>query len=285
MRGAHRRDRRCRLARAPSPPLLGTEPALEVVAKAGDGCDGLSQALNRLQVVVDGPGDRWIGPPRVVRTSTLPARPARVGAPSPTRTAARTHRPSTWCRLTRADAPSAPQSPSRLYPTRHRGAGARGSEPAEGPRGGRCGERWSFPPTPHRPGRAVLAEVTRRTGTCSWSGAAVSATGLLITCRDPRIRFRQRLVPRRAQRPVRVGERWCLEHGLDAARLPPWLCRKPLSVASHDCLQRDSSDVFSRSSRAVCRPSPNRLRPTRQLAVTANTSVPRRRPRPDGAPR
>ena len=34
MRGAHCRDRRCRLARAPSPPLLGTEPALEVVAKS-----------------------------------------------------------------------------------------------------------------------------------------------------------------------------------------------------------------------------------------------------------
>ena len=34
--------------------------------------------------------------------------PPRVGASSPTRPAARTHRPSTWCRLTRADAPSAP---------------------------------------------------------------------------------------------------------------------------------------------------------------------------------
>ena len=114
--------------RTPSPPLLGTEPALEVVAKAGDGCDGLPLAPNRLQVVVDGPRDWWIGPPLAVRTSTLPARPARVGASSPTRPAARTHRPSTWCRLTRADAPSAPARARS-----GRGAGYR--DAGGGPRG------------------------------------------------------------------------------------------------------------------------------------------------------
>ena len=56
------RTGRC-LAWAPSPPLLGTEPAVEVVAKAGDGCDPLPQALNLLPVV-DGPRDWWTGPPR-----------------------------------------------------------------------------------------------------------------------------------------------------------------------------------------------------------------------------
>ena len=69
------RTGRC-LAWAPSPPLLGTEPAIlriEVVAKAGDGCDALPQALNLLPVV-DGPRDWWTGPPRAARTSTLAAR-------------------------------------------------------------------------------------------------------------------------------------------------------------------------------------------------------------------
>ena len=75
-----------RLAWPPSPPLLGTEPDIKVVAKAGDGCYALPQTLNLLQVVVDGP--RGLGepePPRAVSNVDPSGAPARAGPSSPTR--------------------------------------------------------------------------------------------------------------------------------------------------------------------------------------------------------
>ena len=98
------RTGRC-LAWAPSPPLLGTEPAIEVVAKAGDGCDELPQALNLLPVV---DGQRTGGPGRLALLERRdPSRRAGAGgASSPIRS------PSGAA----ASLPCAPAAPGREDP-------------------------------------------------------------------------------------------------------------------------------------------------------------------------